>query len=104
MLPLRYIAKALGAEVKWDAKTRTASFSKDGLTATIQIDGNKIVLSNGQIIKMDSKPLNINGRIFVHLVNVANIFGLTNGNMKDGIDKDIEWNQELREITIYVKR
>ncbi|MDU3010115.1 MAG: stalk domain-containing protein, partial [Peptoniphilus harei] len=104
MLPLRYVAEAIGADVKWDAKTRTATFTKDGLTASIQVDGNEIVLSNGKTIKMDSKPLMLNNRILVSVVNVANVFGLTNGNTLDGSDQDIEWQQEDKSATIYIRR
>ncbi|WP_246829166.1 stalk domain-containing protein, partial [Peptoniphilus sp. HMSC075B08] len=104
MLPLRYVAEALEADVKWDAKTRTATFTKGGLTATIQIDSDEIVLSNGKTVKMDSKPLNINDRILVSVTNVANVFGLTNGNTLDKIDQDIEWEQEDKSATIYIRR
>ena len=104
MLPLRYVAEAIGADVKWDAKTRTATFTKDGLTASIQVDGNEIVLSNGKTIKMDSKPLMLNNRVLVSVVNVANVFGLTNGNTLDGSDQDIEWNQNDKSATIYIRR
>ena len=104
MLPLRYVAEAIGADVKWDAKTRTATFTKDGLTASIQVDGNEIILSNGKTIKMDSKPLMLNNRVLVSVVNVANVFGLTNGNTLDGSDQDIEWQQEDKSATIYIRR
>ena len=104
MVPLRYVAEVIGAEVKWDAKTRTASFTKDGLTASIQIDGDEIVLSNGKTIKMDSKPLIVKDRMLVSVVNLANVFGLTNGNEQDKKDQDIEWNNEVRTVTVYVKR
>ncbi|URN41106.1 stalk domain-containing protein [Peptoniphilus genitalis] len=104
MLPLRYVAEALQADVKWDAKTRTATFTKDGLTASIQIDSDEIVLSNGKTVKMDSKPLNINDRILVSVTNVANVFGLTNGNTKDKADQDIEWEQKDKSATIYIRR
>ena len=104
MLPLRYVAEALQADVTWDAKTRTATFTKDGLTASIQIDSDEIVLSNGKTVKMDSKPLNINDRILVSVTNVANVFGLTNGNTLDKIDQDIEWEQEDKSATIYIRR
>ncbi len=104
MLPLRYVAEALQADVTWDAKTRTATFTKDGLTASIQIDSDEIVLSNGKTVKMDSKPLNINDRILVSVTNVANVFGLTNGNTKDNADQDIEWEQEDKSATIYIRR
>ena len=104
MLPLRYVAEALQADVTWDAKTRTATFTKDGLTASIQIDSDEIVLSNGKTVKMDSKPLNINDRILVSVTNVANVFGLTNGNTQDKVDQDIEWEQEDKSATIYIRR
>ena len=104
MLPLRYVAEAIGADVKWDPETRTATFNKDGLIATIQIDSDEIVLSNGKTVKMDSKPLNINDRILVSVVNVGNVFGLTNGNTLDGVDQDIEWDHDTRTATIYIRR
>lgn len=103
MLPLRRVAEVLGAEVVWDKFTRTASFTRDGLTASIQIDNNKIILSNGKVIEMEAKPLNIEDRIFVSLVNVAKVFGLSNGNTEDGKDNDIEWDNEARTVTISVK-
>ena len=103
MLPLRRVAEVLGAEVVWDKFTRTASFTRDGLTASIQIDNNKIILSSGEVIEMESKPLNIKDRIFVSLVNVAKVFGLNNGNTEDGKDNDIEWDNEARTVTISVK-
>ena len=104
MLPLRYVAEAINAEVIWNAETRTATFTKDGLTASIQIDSDEIVLSNGKTVKMDSKPLNINDRILVSVVNVANVFGLTNGNTLDGVNQDIEWDHDTRTATIYIRR
>ena len=103
MLPLRKVAEVLGAEVIWNKYTRTAFFIRDGLTASIQIDNNKIILSSGEIIEMETKPLNIQDRIFVSLVNVAKVFGLNNGNKDDGKDNDIEWDNEARTVTIYVK-
>ena len=103
MLPLRRVAEALGADVVWDKFTRTASFTRDGFTASIQIDNNEIILSNGKVIEMEAKPLNIKDRIFVSLVNVAKVFGLNNGNTEDGKDNDIEWDNEARTVTISVK-
>lgn len=100
MIPLRYVAEALSCDVKWDNKTRTASFTKDGVTASIQIDGNEIVLSNGEKVKMDSKPTIKNDRLCVSLTNVAKVFNLTNGNTKDKIDQNIEWDQESKTVTI----
>lgn len=104
MLPLRNLAEMIGAKVEWDPQTRTASFTNKDLVAKIQIDGNEIVLSNGKVIKMDSKPLNINGRILLSVSNVANVFGLTNGNTKDGIDQNIEWDGDNKTVEINLNK
>ena len=104
MLPLRYVAEAIGAEVRWDNTTRTAYFTKDGVTAKIQIDGNKIEMSDGRIFEMDSKPDNIKGRIFVSLTNVSKVFNLTNGNTEDGINQQIEWNRHNKQVSISLNR
>lgn len=104
MLPLRNIAEAIGVEVSWDSKTRTASFTKNGLTASIQIDGDEIIYSNGKKVKMDAKPIIKDNRILISLVNVANIFGLTNGNVEDAKDQDIEWNKDNNTVTIKLQK
>lgn len=104
MLPLRSLAEMIGAKVEWDPTTRIATFTNNSLVAKIQIDGNEIALSNGKVIKMDSKPLNIKGRILVSVSNVGKVFGLTNGNTKDGIDQDIEWDEVNKTVTINLKK
>ena len=104
MLPLRYVAEAIGAEVRWDNTTRIAYFTKDGVTAKIQIDGNKIEMSDGRIFEMDSKPDNIKGRIFVSLTNISKVFNLTNGNTEDGINQQIEWNRHNKQVSISLNR
>ncbi|MFR4555008.1 MAG: G5 domain-containing protein, partial [Peptoniphilus sp.] len=103
MLPMRFVAESIGTKVEWDKATRTATFTKDGIVAKIQIDGNKIVLSNGETIVMDSKPLNINNRILLPITNISRVFNMTNGNTTDGIAQDIEWNAVERTVTINVK-
>ena len=102
-LPLRALADILDAKIIWNEGTRTASFTREGLTALIQIDGKKIVLSNGEIIELESKALNINGRIYLPLVNVGQVFGLTSGNSLDGEDQDIEWDDKDKTVTINIK-
>ncbi len=102
-LPLRALADILDAKVIWNEGTRIASFTRDGLTAFIQIDGNKIVLSSGETIELESKALIINGRIYLPLVNVGQVFGLTSGNSLDGEDQDIEWDDMDKTVTINIK-
>ena len=103
MLPLRALAEILGAKVIWNDATRTASFTRDGLTALIQIDGSKIVLYNGKTIDLEAKPLNVNGRIYLPLVYVGQVFGLTSGNADDDKENDIEWKEESKTVTINIK-
>lgn len=103
MLPLRALEEILDAKVIWNDATRTASFTRDGLTALIQIDGNKIALSNGETIDLDAKPLNIDGRIYLPLVHVGQVFGLTSGKVLDGETQDIEWDDESKTVTINIK-
>ncbi|MBL7576436.1 copper amine oxidase N-terminal domain-containing protein [Peptoniphilus asaccharolyticus] len=94
MLPLRYVAYALGAEVRWDESTRTANFTKDGLTASIQIDGNTIKMSDGRTITMDTNAVIKDSRTFVSLTNVYKVFE------KD--QNKIEWDSAKREVTINI--
>ncbi|MDU7532054.1 MAG: stalk domain-containing protein, partial [Peptoniphilus harei] len=103
MLSLRALAEILDAKVIWNDATRTASFTRDGLTALIQIDGSKIVLSNGKTIDLEAKPLNVNGRIYLPLVYVGQVFGLTSGNADDDKENDIEWKEESKTVTINIK-
>lgn len=104
MLPLRSLAEMIGTKVEWDQETRTAIFTNKDMVAKIQIDGNEIVLSNGKVIKMDSKPLNIKGRILLPISNVSNVFGLTNGNTKDGVDQNIEWDGDTKTVEINLNK
>lgn len=104
LLPLRNVAEVIDAEVSWNDKTRTASFTKNGLTASIQVDSDEIIYSNGKKVKMDAKPIIKDNRILISLVNVANIFGLTNGNIEDSKDQDIEWNKDTNTVTIKLKK
>lgn len=87
----------------WNNKTRTASFIKDGVRADIQIDGKTIVLSTGEKIELYAKPQNIDGRIFIPLTNISQVFNLANGTVKDGVDNDIEWDGKNRKVLVYVK-
>lgn len=104
MLPLRAIAESIGIKVDWDNSTRTAIFTNGDLVARIQIDGKKVVLSDGRIIELDAKPRIVKDRIVLPITNVSQIFGLTNGNTADGEDQDIEWDNETQSVIINVKK
>ena len=104
MLPIRFVAEAIGATVEWHQDTKSATFTKDGITATITLGKDEITVSDGRTIKMDAEPTVISQRIMVPLTNISQIFGLTNGDLKDGVDNDIEWDQENYRVIIKIKK
>ena len=96
MLPVRYIAEAIGAEVNYDPKTRIATFQKNQFVVTLNIDKN-VMYVNGSPVQLYTKPTNVEGRIFLPLVNVAQAFGLKQDGQTRG---NIIWNQEKKTVTI----
>lgn len=103
MLPIRFVAEAIGATVEWHQDTQSATFTKNGITATITLGSNIIQVSDGRQIVLDAEPAVVDQRIFVPLTNISQIFGLTNGDLRDGADNDIEWDQENYRVIITVR-
>ena len=104
MLPLRYVAYTLGADVNWNEHSRVATFTKNNITATIQIDTPNVINVNGKSMNMDSPVVIKDDRVFVSLTNISRIFNMTNGNTEDRSDNDIEWNRKDETVTIYIAR
>ena len=92
MLPLRYIAEALGYRVAWLSETRTAVIMDIGLRVEIPVDSNFIIV-NGVKYTSDVKPDMRNNRIMLPIANIARALGL-----KDG--KDILWDEVNRQVTL----
>ena len=81
MVPLRFIAEALGAKVDWDAGSRTAAVALDGKSLSVTID--KIAAG------MDVPAMIINDRTMVPLRYVGEALGC-----------DVAWNPDTRTIDI----
>lgn len=92
MLPLRYVAEALGYKVAWLSKTRTAVIMDIGLRVEIPVDSNFIIV-NGVKYTSDVKPEMRNNRIMLPIANIARALGF-----KDG--KDILWDEVNRQVTL----
>lgn len=92
MLPLRYIAEALGYRVAWLSETRTAVIMDIGLRVEIPVDSSFIIV-NGVKYTSDVKPDMRNNRIMLPIANIARALGL-----KDG--KDILWDEVNRQVTL----
>lgn len=92
MLPLRYVAEALGYRVAWLSETRTAVIMDIGLRVEIPVDSSFIIV-NGVKYTSDVKPEMRNNRIMLPIANIARALGL-----KDG--KDILWDEANRQVTL----
>lgn len=92
MLPLRYVAEALGYRVAWLSETRTAVIMDIGLRVEIPVDSNFIIV-NGVKYTSDVKPEMRKNRIMLPIANIARALGL-----KDG--KDILWDEANRQVTL----
>lgn len=92
MLPLRYLAEALGYKVFWLNETRTVLITDIGLRVEIPIDTNLIII-NGIKYTSDLKPEIVHHRTMLPIANIARALGL-----KDG--EDILWDEVNRQVTI----
>lgn len=77
LVPVRVIAEALQAEVKYDAALKKVIIVKDGKTTELKIGSDQIV-QNGEInadVKLDQPVVVKNARSFIPLRAVAELFG-----------------------------
>ena len=92
MIPLRYVAEALGFNVTWIKETRTVVIYDNQFKVEIPVDTNTIIV-NGVKFESDVKPQLVNNRTLLPIANIARALGL-----KDGTD--ILWNPTTRQATI----
>ena len=92
MLPIRFVAEALGFNVQWDNDNRTVILIDKENVVKIPVDTNQIIV-NGKVYESDVKPVIRNDRTMLPIANIARALGL-----KDG--KDIFWNGNTREVLI----
>lgn len=94
MVPIRFIAESLGAEVGWDDATKSITIQKEDITISLKIGSTEAFLEEeGAIgrekITLEAPPEIVNGRTFVPLRFVSEAFGAT-----------LDWNGDTKEITI----
>ena len=93
MLPIRYAATPLGADVGWDDATRKVTVSLESTKLELWI-GQSNALLNGQSVAIDPdnanvKPLIINDRTMLPLRFVTEALGC-----------DVDWDEVNRKVTI----
>ena len=84
MVPIRFIAESLGADVDWDAATRTAYLNRGAMSLALSMDSDLYVDSSNM-----GRPANVAGNLYVPLAFVAHHFGVT-----------VTWDGEARAIYI----
>ncbi len=91
MLPIRFVAEALGATVDWDADNQRVTITKGDLIIEIYI-GSDVAYVNGQPVQLDSPAFAENNRTYLPLRFVAETLGAL-----------VEWDQATRTVTITAK-
>lgn len=74
LVPLRAIGEALGAEVEWDADTRTVTMTRAGVTISLGIDDVTAAVE-GATVELDVPATITNGRTVVPLRFIGEAFG-----------------------------
>lgn len=88
MLPARFVAEALGAEVEWDNESKRVIIKNDNTLIELFI-GSKIALVNGKEVELDSSAFVENGRTYTPLRFVA-----------ECLNAEVEWIAEEKMIVI----
>ncbi|MGE5674216.1 MAG: copper amine oxidase N-terminal domain-containing protein [Mycobacterium leprae] len=93
LVGLRVLAESVGAQVRWEQETRSATISLNGRTVTVQVGVNTLLLHQegrpDEQITMDVVPVIISGRIMLPLRSLMEGLGLT-----------VEWQEASQTIDI----
>jgi hypothetical protein len=92
LVPVRYLADALGATTNWDATTQKVTINKGGATIELTINSTTIT-TNGISSQMDAAPLLVNGRTFLPARDIAEALGYT-----------VEWDAAAQTVNIVGKQ
>lgn len=92
MIPIRFVAEALGFDVSWENTTRTVTLTDKKNKVEIPVDTNKIIV-NGKTYESDVAPIMKNNRTYLSISNVAKALGLKEGT-------EIIWKEDTKEVII----
>jgi len=88
MVPVRFISETFGAKVVWDSTTQGITITINDTSISMQV-GNPVVTVNGKEVKLDAPPVIRNGRTFVPLRFIMEVFGAK-----------VDYESATRKITI----
>ena len=89
LVPVRYLADALGAQTRWDAGTQTVSVST-GVYRISMVIGSTFLTVNGKTQMMDQAPVIKNGRTYLPAKWVAN-----------GLGYQVDWDAQIQDVLIW---
>ena len=107
MLPIRYIAYALGFNVEYDNYAREAIFSnrENSVLAKkvvrVNIDTGLMRDADGRVYSSDVRPVLINNRIHASIANIARMFEASQGTIEDGVNQTIEWDNARKAVYVF---
>ena len=88
-VPVRAFSEYMGADsVSWNAKSRTATVKKGGISVNIA-DGANYIEASGRILYSSTGVKNINDRLFVPIRPLA-----------AALSRDVEWNGATRSVLL----
>ncbi len=76
MLPIRFVAESLGAQVGWDAEKGAVTISKEGIEISIVV-GDATATVNGEVKELDAPSFIDTGRTYMPVRFVAENLGAT---------------------------
>ena len=88
MVPVRFLAECLGADVTWDEKTQQVTLCRAGDTIVMTL-GERLAYRNGSAFEMDTAPYADQGRTYIPLRYMAEFFG-----------QKVEWLPDQRRVVI----
>lgn len=88
MLPIRFIAEALGADVEWDGISRKVTIVKDDIEIIITIDSDKAIVT-GKTVTLDSSAFIENDRTYLPLRFIS-----------ENLGAKVEWDETTQTVTI----
>lgn len=101
MLPVRFVAESLDYTVTFDPATSNAVFISGTDSLVINLWSRDFYV-NGMKHRLSVDPITVDGRIMLPVSELGRALGLTHGDIGEG--KNIEWDQQNREVIIQIRR
>lgn len=96
MMPLRAVGEVIGLSVDWVDNTKTATLTDESGNLLLVRPGESFYRKNGKKVKMPTKAIVKDSRIFLPISVIAEAFDLKR-------DKDFFWDQENMQVRFVIQ-